>query len=425
MFFSKKFKRVTSMLTIALMLVAMVVTAPTASACTALELTSAEGDVYWFRTCDMDNSYNVFGENGSYIAASYLVSYPKGEAIPFVTGDVVADHTVIGMSFSDSYALLDGINDAGLTGGLLFLDEGTETLDENVPEGNEVMSAMEGVTYILAQCGTIDEVIALCERTNIQALDVPGIPGSDLTATLHFNFVDPTGRGIVIEAADPDNAGFYTVYESIGVMTNSPPYDWQMDNFEKYIGESTALGEKGIDSIVLEGMTIEGNDQGGEQNMPGSMSAPDRLVRLAMSRYFCAEGNNIPNENMLAQGAGIMATNNRPVNDTSIEGSAGSYTQYTVAYDISNQTMYIRPYDTVVWTSLSMDEVTATTRTEYPIMRGNAGASVSTLSLNAEEAPAAGPAIPTTVLVGAVAVLALAVVVLLIKLGKKEDAMAK
>ncbi|MBQ3010448.1 MAG: linear amide C-N hydrolase, partial [Oscillospiraceae bacterium] len=208
MLFSKKLKRATSLLTIALLLVAMVVTAPTASACSALELTSAEGDVYWFRTCDMDNSYNVFGENGSYIAASYLVSYPKGEAIPFVTGDVVAEHTVIGMSFSDSYALLDGINDAGLTGGLLFLDEGTETLPEDVPEGNDVMSAMEGVTYILAQCATIDDVIALCERTNIQALDVPGIPGSDLTATLHFNFVDPNGRGIVIEAADTEHAGF-------------------------------------------------------------------------------------------------------------------------------------------------------------------------------------------------------------------------
>lgn len=431
MLFTKKFKRVTSMLTIVMVLFAMVITAPTASACSALELTSAEGDVYWFRTCDMDNSYNVFGENGSYIAASYLVSYPKGEAIPFVTGDVVAEHTVIGMSFSDSYALLDGINDAGLTGGLLFLDEGTETLPEDVPEGNEVMSAMEGVTYILAQCGTIDEVIELCERTNIQALDVPGIPGSDLTATLHFNFVDPNGRGIVIEAADTEHAGFYTVYDSIGVMTNSPPYDWQMENFANYIGDSTALEAKGIDSITLENVTVEGTPTGAEAGMPGGMTAPDRLVRLAMSRYFCHEGNTIPNDEMLARGAGIMATNNRPVEDTSIEGSAASYTQYTVAYDLSNQTMYIRPYDTVVWTSLSMDEITAETRTQYPIYRGEEGQSVASLSLNApeEEAPAVETVtvenpINTGLMVG-ICVLGLAVVVLLIKLGKKENAEAK
>ena len=45
-----------------------------ALACSGLELTSAEGDPYWFRTCDMDDTYNVFGENGSYIQPSYLVS---------------------------------------------------------------------------------------------------------------------------------------------------------------------------------------------------------------------------------------------------------------------------------------------------------------------------------------------------------------
>ena len=126
-----------------------------------------------------------------------------------------------------------------------------------------------------------------------------------------------------------------------------------------------------------------------------------------------------------------MVNNNRPVEDTSIEGSAASYTQYTVAYDLSNQTMYIRPYDTVVWTSLSMDEITAETRTQYPIYRGEEGQSVASLSLNApvEEAPAVETVtvenpINTGLMVG-ICVLGLAVVVLLIKLGKKENAEAK
>ena len=35
-----------------------------AAACSSVELESKEGDVFWFRTCDMDDGYNVFGENG-------------------------------------------------------------------------------------------------------------------------------------------------------------------------------------------------------------------------------------------------------------------------------------------------------------------------------------------------------------------------
>ncbi|MBQ5671817.1 MAG: hypothetical protein IIV43_05625, partial [Oscillospiraceae bacterium] len=101
---------------------------------------------------------------------------------------------------------------------------------------------------------------------------------------------------------------------------------------------------------------------------------------------------------------------------------------YTVAYDLSNQTMYIRPYDTVVWTSLSMDEITAETRTQYPIYRGEEGQSVASLSLNASEEEAAPVTVENPIntgLVVGICVLGLAVVVLLIKLGKKEDAMAK
>ena len=60
MLFTKKFKRVTSMLTIVMVLFAMVITAPTASACSALELTSAEGDVYAAFTERVNNLFTAF-----------------------------------------------------------------------------------------------------------------------------------------------------------------------------------------------------------------------------------------------------------------------------------------------------------------------------------------------------------------------------
>ena len=105
-----KHTKLTRLLAIVMMLIMLFALQAPALACSSMELTSKEGNHYWFRTCDMDDAFNVFGENGSMIDPSYLVSYPAGQPIHFTTGDITAEHTIIGMSFGDSIALLDGMN---------------------------------------------------------------------------------------------------------------------------------------------------------------------------------------------------------------------------------------------------------------------------------------------------------------------------
>lgn len=356
-----------------------------AMACSGLELTSKEGDHYWFRTCDMDNTYNVFGENGSYIEPSYLVSYPAGQPIAFTTGDVTAKHTIVGMSFSNSLALLDGINDSGLVGGLLFLNEGTETPDEEIPEGFETLAAMEGITWFLAQCKDVDEVIGLANRTCMQALYVDGILGSDLSATLHFTFVDTKGKSVVLETADPAHPGRFTIHESIGVMTNSPPYDWQLENLKDYIGNSPELRSQGVTSITLNGIQLTGKSGSADRTYPASNSAYDRFTRLAIARWLCDEGKEISNLEMLAKGSGVFSCVNVAQDNGKgtyyydmlnekgeVEGSGPCYTQYTVFYDISNRSLSIRPYDSMIWTTLSIADADPNARATFPIQRGGA-----------------------------------------------------
>lgn len=380
-----KFKHLKKLMSVMLALtvvVGFVMQAPAASACTALELDSVEGNKYWFRTCDMDNTYNVFGEEGSYIASSYLVSYPKDQAIPFTFGDMNAKYTVFGMSFSDSLAMLDGMNDAGLTGGLLFLNEGTETPLEDIPEDGMKLAAMEGVTYFLSQCKDVQEVIELASNTYMIAEFVEGIPGSDLTATLHFNFVDAAGNSVVLEAADPENPGRLTAYESVGVMTNSPPYDWQMDNLEDYVSDSAYLDGLDIDSIDLNDITLD-VEEGGDDILPAGHTPPERLVRMAIRRWASAEGNEFTDDNMLAMGANLFSTVTMAKESSDVTGKSGNYTQYHVCYDIADRSLAIRPYDTLLWTTLSLDEVNTEARTTYPILRGAEGGTISTLTVQA------------------------------------------
>lgn len=383
-------KKLSRLLAIVLMLVMLFALQAPALACSSMELTSKEGDHFWFRTCDMDDSFNVFGENGSMIDPSYLVSYPAGQPIHFTTGDITAKHTVIGMSFGDSLALLDGMNDSGLVGGLQDYREGTSYPGDEAPEGMQLVSGMEALTWFLAQCDTVDDVIKLVETTRVKAIHVDGIPYSELSATMHLVFVDANGKTIVLENGDPENPGVYTVHQSIGVMTNSPSYDDQLDNLADYIGKSPELRAQNITSITMKGVTVNGKASTEERAFPDANTSMNRFIRCAMWRYAADGGSQIPSKDMLARGGKLFSRAAEVVKDdinglyhySRIEdgkavGQAPGYTQYTVFYDITNRSVAIRPYDSVVWTELTVADANKTARTTYNILRGGAGATAA------------------------------------------------
>lgn len=364
-------KHLSRVLALVLTLVMLFALSVPALACSSINLTSKEGDTYWFRTCDMNDIFNIFGEKGSYIQSSYLVSYPAGVPINFVTGTVTPKHTVMGMSFSDSLALLDGMNDAGLVGGLQNFNEGTSWPEEEAPEGCQLVAGMEVITWFLAQCGSVDEVIDLVKNVRVKALYVDGIPGSDLSATMHLVFTDASGKSVVLENDDPENPGVYSVYETVGVMTNSPEYPHHVDDLADYVG---ALG---MDSITLNGIEVKGTKSDVSAVLPGSDDSNARFVRLAMWRYYCNEGRDFTNDTMLAEGFGVLARVQTPLNTITPQSM---YTQYTVGYDLSNKTMYIRPYDSLTYTTLSMSDTPSNVRTTYNVYRGNDGFSVKAVA---------------------------------------------
>ncbi len=385
-----KHTKLTRLLAIVMMLIMLFALQAPALACSSMELTSKEGNHYWFRTCDMDDAFNVFGENGSMIDPSYLVSYPAGQPIHFTTGDITAEHTIIGMSFGDSIALLDGMNDAGLTAGLQDYREGTSYPGDEAPEGMRLVSGMEALTWFLAQCEDVDDVIEMVKTTRVKAIHVEGIPYSELSATMHLVFVDAAGKTVVLENGDPENPGVYTVYESIGVMTNSPSYPDQIANLEDYIGKSPELRAQNINSITMKGVTVTGKASTEDRAFPAANTSMNRFIRCAMLRYAADGGSQIPSKDMLARGYKLFANaanvtkedinglyKYSSIQDGKAVGQAPGYTQYTVFYDITNRSVSILPYDSVVWTELTMTDANKTARTTYNILRGGAGATAA------------------------------------------------
>ena len=104
-------------------------------ACSCMTLISKTGKHYWFRTCDIDTDIWRDGAHVVQQAAGKEISYGNGKK-------EVSLYNFTGMTynFQDTW-LLDGVNEYGLTGGLLMLYEGTSV--EKAEESKEGYIGME------------------------------------------------------------------------------------------------------------------------------------------------------------------------------------------------------------------------------------------------------------------------------------------
>lgn len=333
------------------------------TSCSCLALTSKQGRSYWFRTCDLHTSV--------WEAGTHVVSFPARQSIQLAGGPAQARYALLGVTYNDRDTwLLDGINSQGLTGGLLLLEEGTSV--SAAAEGRTGVMGMELVTALLASCRTVAEVCRAARR--IQLTHIPA-DGGMLPATMHYFFVDAAGDTVVLEAADPQHPGCLQCYreDSIGVLTNSPPYPLQLDNLRWFLSQSMELHRGGDDCPICqpawEGVPITGNPSAPHMtrsgDLPASYAPYDRFVRLAVMKALNHDGRSIDDAQMLPMGAGILGTVREPPHQGIYHyrhldghgmpvGNRDGYTQYEVMYDLTQRTMYLRPFDATVWTRTAL-----------------------------------------------------------------------
>jgi choloylglycine hydrolase len=87
-------------------------------------------------------------------------------------------------------------------------------------------------SWILENFASVDEV-----RANIGNIVVPPVVfgGWGFAPEAHYIVHDASGKSIVIEYV----GGKLNVYDNpLGVITNSPPFDWHMTNLRNYVNFS-------------------------------------------------------------------------------------------------------------------------------------------------------------------------------------------
>ncbi len=129
---------------------------------------------------------------------------------------------------------------------------------------------------ILVSCGNAGHTAI----ENNEVVIVPTVlEGWGTTAPpFHYVVYDKSGKSIVIEPIK----GKLVFYDNpIGVMTNSPTFDWHMTNLRNY----TNMKAENVNSMTINGVTFKQLGQGsGMYGIPGDFTPPSRFVRATA---FC------------------------------------------------------------------------------------------------------------------------------------------
>jgi len=233
---------------------------PSSFACTDFRVTAKDGTVLITRSLEYAADLN-----------SNLRSSPRGRLFKTESPDAKA-----GLSWKAKYGYLfldgmgvdvaiDGMNEAGLSIEALYLPNFAEY--QQVPAGSNshALPYLNFGDWILSNFANIDEVRKALPTVYVYAAKVPSL--GDMIFPLHYAIFDSTGKGIVVEYV----AGKLHVYDHLGIMTNSPTYDWHLNNLSNYLH----LAPVNPPSIVANGITFGSNGQGfGMLGLPGDVSPP-------------------------------------------------------------------------------------------------------------------------------------------------------
>jgi choloylglycine hydrolase len=319
---------------------------PCASACTSFRVKTTDGLVFYTRTMEGGEIYN-----------SSVSVIPKGTeylgTLPDGTQAGLAWTTKYGMVGMNTYGLpviTDGMNEAGLAAGNLMFPgyAGYQAFD--AAKATSTIAQFEVISWILSNFATAGEVKDAIK--NIRVCKGPEALVGNLE--LHYTVHDSKGDSIVIEYV----AGELHVYDNpLGVMTNSPTFDWHLTNLRNY----AKLSATNPAPFTVEGLKESGFGQGtGMLGLPGDYTPPSRFVRMialvhsSLPVTGAEEGLNLS----------MTIINNidipiGSVRDVSTKEVICDQTQWTALSDLSRKRFYFRTYTNKDWRMVDVTKALA------------------------------------------------------------------
>ncbi len=242
--------------------------------CTALTLMTDQKEVFFGRS--MDFSYaiepGVFAVPEAFEWSDILGNAKFQNKYRFIG---IGQELDLGQGAEKKLVFVDGVNQEGFAAATLYFPGYAHysSAAENV--GKPALAALEVVHYLLGQCSSVDEV-----EDAIRSVEIISVENSvtKMDTPLHWIATDKSGKCIVIEQT---KKGLDVWDNPVGVLTNSPDFNWHLTNLRNYMNASTQQDAhvQWADATL----TPFGNASGTDV-LPGGYTPPARFVRTAFQR---------------------------------------------------------------------------------------------------------------------------------------------
>ena len=238
--------------------------------CTAISINA--GDNYFGRNLDYEYDF------GQKVAIT-----PRRYCFKFTNGECVNKHfAIIGMALvRNEYPLyFDATNEMGLSAAGLNFPDNAKYMKKSGTKVN--VASYEFIPFILSKCKTVTEAKKLIDEINItdEAFDEKFAP-----SPLHWIVADKVGA-ITIEQT---RSGLKAYDNPVGILTNNPPFDYQMQNLANYL----SVTAKEPANLFSDKIELRPYSRGmGGLGLPGDLSSASRFVRACFTKLNCVFGKS-------------------------------------------------------------------------------------------------------------------------------------
>lgn len=302
------------------------------NACTSFQLIAADGGRVYGRTMEfgfqLQSDLLVIPRNTQFIGTG--PNNTKGAVWKSKYG-------VVGLNGFNQTVILDGINEKGMAGGVLYFPGYASYAAPANADLKKTIAPWEFLSWALTNFDNVADV-----KRSIRDIEVVAVEQSDLKAVppLHYVLHDAKGGVLVVE---PINGKLLVTDNPYGVMTNSPPFDWHVMNLGNYV----KLSPTQPSSIRPFGQKVDPIGFGaGFLGMPGDGTPPSRFVRALAYSSTIVPAKNAEENIRLAEH--VLHNFDIPLGSVRESNAPNSYmefTQWSTIADITNKRFYFSTYD--------------------------------------------------------------------------------
>lgn len=227
---------------------------------------------YFGRNLDLEYSYQ-----------ETVTVTPRNYPFSFRTmGNLPSHYALIGMAYvQGGYPLYyDATNEKGLSmAGLNFPDN---AFYPDYDSSKDNVAPFEFIPWILGQCSDISDVQKMLSKINLVKINYSEeLPLSPL----HWIIAD-RHTSVVVEST---REGLKIYDNPVGVLTNNPPFDYQLFRLNHYMALSTGQPENHFSKAL----SLKPYSRGmGALGLPGDLSSQSRFIKAAFTKMNSRSGDS-------------------------------------------------------------------------------------------------------------------------------------